>query len=505
MLQLLERGDRSAQEPATRMGHILLFPCLFWEYIFWQFGRDNIGCVLLFLAWCRRTLNFLIVCAVSESWSWWSSFFAQAPAQSISQRTATTFVYIVLYFHFLYISHIKSTSSTWHTSPTSHVHQLHHLHHLTRPLLHRSQGTEVVAQKFSHKRALWEGLGRASRGLDGGFRRAWRRLAGLEMASRGLQGGLRRASRGLEKGFRGLEGGLLEGGFKGAWEGFQGGFKEACQGLQGGLKRASPSWSLQGLEGGFKGAWEGLQGGFQGGLRRASRGLDGEGFEGGLKGAWEGLQGGFKAAWEGFQGGFKGAWEGLQGGVRRASRGLQGGFKPFSPSSPAPPGSLQAPLEGYLRRWWLGSSPQLDTWAHWTPLQLSFSLVLLPRFCSSTCRHVHFCFLGLSCTFLSVSWTFLGSLELRYDDDPMIAVKGSRRWHCHIWGSQYVGVLQLYLLGTWSCGCLGLDLDLFLNLCFWEFVLFQGVSLCSSLCACHVVVWCARPDSSGPADWSLLG
>ena len=28
MLQLLQRGDRSAQEPATRMGHIEFFPML---------------------------------------------------------------------------------------------------------------------------------------------------------------------------------------------------------------------------------------------------------------------------------------------------------------------------------------------------------------------------------------------------------------------------------------------------------------------------------------------
>ena len=172
----------------------------------------------------------------------------------------------------LHLPH-KSTSSTWHTSPTSHVPQLHHLHHLTQPLL---QGTEVVAQKFLHKRALWEGLGRASRGFDGGFRRAWRSLAGLETASRGLQGSLRRASRGLEKGF------------KGAWEGLQGGFK--------------------GLQEGFKAAWEGLQGVLQRGLRMVSKGgLDGEGFEGGLKGAWEGLENGFK-----FQKGFKGAFKGAR-------------------------------------------------------------------------------------------------------------------------------------------------------------------------------------------------
>ena len=95
-LQLLQHGDRSAQEPATRMGHILLFPCLFWEYIFWR--RDNIGCMLLFLA------ELLDCCAVSESWSWWLSFFRAGSCAGFSQRTATTFVYIVLYFHFLFIS-----------------------------------------------------------------------------------------------------------------------------------------------------------------------------------------------------------------------------------------------------------------------------------------------------------------------------------------------------------------------------------------------------------------
>jgi len=41
----------------------------------------------------------------------------------------------------------------------------------------------------------------------------------------------------------------------------------------------------------------------------------------------------------------KGASRGLEGGLRRASRGLQGG--------------LRRPFEGYLRRWWLGSSPMI--------------------------------------------------------------------------------------------------------------------------------------------------
>ena len=149
--------------------------------------------------------------------------------------------------------------------------------------------TGVRAPKLSHrssyiKEPFWEGLGRASRGLDGGFRRAWRRLAGLETRSRWLQGGLRRASRGLQ-----------------------------C------LRRA---WRWL--------AWRGLQG------------------EGGFKGASRGLEKGFKGASRGLEKGFKGAWEGLQGGLRRASRGLQGGFKPFSPSCPPPPGKgpFKPPLKG---------------------------------------------------------------------------------------------------------------------------------------------------------------
>ena len=315
MLQLLQRGDRSAQEPATRMGHILFFPCLFWEYIFWQLGRDNIGCMLLFLAWCRRTLNFLIVCAVSESWSWWSSFFAQAPAQSISPRTATTFVYVVLYFHFLYISHINQL----------HLHDIHllpvmYISYIIYIILNSRCYTGVRAPKLSHRSSyIKEPFGK---GLDG------------------LPGGWTGASEGLEGGLRGLR--PVQGGLKGAWEGLQGGLKVAC------LKGAS-----RGLEKGFKGASWGLAKGLKG----ASK--------------WRGLQGGLKGAWEGLQGGFKGAWEGLQGGLRRASRGLQGGFKPFSPSCPPQGGTLQAPLEGYLRRWWLGSSP--------TPFSLSIlSSVQIP-------------------------------------------------------------------------------------------------------------------------------
>jgi len=60
----------------------------------------------------------------------------------------------------------------------------------------------------------------------------------------------------------------------------------------------------------------------------------------------------------GWEGGLRGASRGLEKGFKGASRGLQGGFKPFSPSCPPPPGrDPSSPLEGYLRRWWLGSSP----------------------------------------------------------------------------------------------------------------------------------------------------
>ena len=68
-----------------------------------------------------------------------------------------------------------------------------------------------------------------------------------------------------------------------------------------------------------------------------------------MKGASRGLEKGFKGASRGLEveGGFKvkGASRGLEGGLRRASRGLQGG--------------LRRPFEGYLRRWWLGSSPMI--------------------------------------------------------------------------------------------------------------------------------------------------
>ena len=311
MLQLLQRGDRSAQEPATRMGHILFFPCLFWEYIFWQLGRDNIGCMLLFLAWCRRTLNFLIVCAVSESWSWWSSFFASAPAQSISPRTATTFVYVVLYFHFLYISHINQL----------HLHDIHllpvmYISYIIYIILNSRCYTGVRAPKLSHRSSyIKEPFGKGLDGLPGGWMGASEGLEGGLRGLRPVQGGFKVASRGLEKGF------------KGAWEGLQAGLKVAR------LKGAS-----RGLEKSFKGA---------------SRGL-----EKGLKGASRGLEKGFKGASRGLEKGFKGAWE-----------GLQGGFKPFSPSCPPPgrdPSSppwrvpskvvarIQPPLSGrLLGRFWV--------------------------------------------------------------------------------------------------------------------------------------------------------
>ena len=72
-----------------------------------------------------------------------------------------------------------------------------------------------------------------------------------------------------------------------------------------------------------------------------------------------------KGASRGLEGGLRRASRGLQGGLRRASRGLEKGFKGASRGLQAlltfvpPPGegTLQAPLEGYLRRWWLGSSP----------------------------------------------------------------------------------------------------------------------------------------------------
>ena len=244
-----------------------------------------------------------------------------------------------------------------------------HISYIIYIILNSRCYTGVRAPKLSHRSSyIKEPFGK---GLDG------------------LPGGWTGASEGLEGGLRGLR--PVQGGFKGAWEGLQGGFKGAWEGLEGGL-----------LEGGFKGAWEGLQGGFKG----ASRGL-----EKGLKGAsrWRGLQGGLKGAWEGLQGGFKGAWEGLQGGLRRASRGLQGGFKPFSPSCPPPPGKgpFQAPLEGYLRRWWLGSSPPsaqrqplplLNHHKHWTkkpetylPRQFEIRLKMDPAHGGQQFEHISTC------------------------------------------------------------------------------------------------------------------
>ena len=190
-----------------------------------------------------------------------------------------------------------------------------HISYIIYIILNSRCYTGVRAPKLSHRSSyIKEPFGK---GLDG-----------LPGAGRGLQKGLKEACGAWDP-------------FKVASRGLEKGFKGASRGLEKGLKVACLKGASSGLEKGFKGAWEGLEKGLKG----ASR--------------WRGLQGGLKGAWEGLQGGFKGAWEGLQGGLRRASRGLQGGFKPFSPSCPPPSreGTLQAPLEGYLRRWWLGSSP----------------------------------------------------------------------------------------------------------------------------------------------------
>ena len=211
-----------------------------------------------------------------------------------------------------------------------------HISYIIYIILNSRCYTGVRAPKLSHRSSyIKEPFGK---GLDG------------------LPGGWTGASEGLEGGLRGLR--PVQGGFKGAWEGLQGGFKGAWEGLEGGL-----------LEGGFKGAWEGLQGG----LRRAWRGLQGEG---GFKGAWRGLEKGFKGASRGFEKGFKAAWEGLQGGFKGAS----------SPSHlRAPPsreGTLQAPLEGYLRRWWLGSSPSPNSWVvrlAWSKQAGNVRVVVLTR------------------------------------------------------------------------------------------------------------------------------
>ena len=65
MLQLLQRGDRSAQEPATRMGHIYSF-MLVQRICLLAAVRDNTGCMVCF--WHDvGTLNFLIVCAVRKA------------------------------------------------------------------------------------------------------------------------------------------------------------------------------------------------------------------------------------------------------------------------------------------------------------------------------------------------------------------------------------------------------------------------------------------------------
>ena len=124
-------------------------------------------------------------------------------------------------------------------------------------------------------------------------------------------------------------------GFKGASpsegrasRGLEDGFKGASKELEEGLKPSEGEGGFEGLEWGFRGAWRGLRRawrGLEGGLKGAWRGL-----EGGLKGAWRGLkpsegEGCFEGAWRGLEGGLKGASRGLY--LRKVLKGLEGGFK----------------------------------------------------------------------------------------------------------------------------------------------------------------------------------
>ena len=147
--------------------------------------------------------------------------------------------------------------------------------------------TGVRAPKLSHRSSyIKEPFGKGLDGLPGGWTGASEGLEGGLRGLRPVQGGWRRASRGLRRASGGL-GGLLEGGFKGAWEGLQEGFK----------------------------------------------------------GAWEGLEGGFKGAWRGLEKGFKGASRGLEKGFKGASRGLQA-LLTFVPPPPPGEGPFKPPLKG---------------------------------------------------------------------------------------------------------------------------------------------------------------
>ena len=158
-------------------------------------------------------------------------------------------------------------------------------------ILHSRCYTGVRAPKLLHRSSyIKEPFGKGLDGLPGGLTGASEGLEGGLRGLRRLQGGLRRASRGLEKGFRGAWRCLA---WRGASRGLQGGLRRASRGLQGGLKRASSGgWrrlhlqgglrrASRGLQGGFKGAWESFKGawrwrlrrGLEGGLRRASRGF----------------------------------------------------------------------------------------------------------------------------------------------------------------------------------------------------------------------------------------
>ena len=133
----------------------------------------------------------------------------------------------------------KPESSNKRGNPTREFHTQNSTANSSFARIAWTQGNTCGQQTFHQKGVGWivqwqNGLKEASRGLEGGFKGAWRGLEAFSAkgASRMLQG----ASRGFKGASRGLQGGLkpsalkgasrmLEGGFKGAWRGLRGGFK----------------------------------------------------------------------------------------------------------------------------------------------------------------------------------------------------------------------------------------------------------------------------------------
>ena len=150
-------------------------------------------------------------------------------------------------------------------------------------------------------------------------------------------------------------------------------------------------------------------------------------------------------------------------------------------------------------------------WTHWTMYATVFTVVMVLQFNLSTVFTALFWDgFATCCTCCSVLNVIVTFVELRYEDDPMMELPrghekdGNAIWDTPAAEDHNMFVCCMFLELGWSC----LELELSLNsswILSWSSgpsVLAISVPLC--LCACHVVVWCARLTASGTALWSSM-